>query len=295
MLLAIVPFLLLFLGILAVLIDLATRLSTRWEKVFWLLALVLLAINYRLWITTSSKDRMGLDVLAVMVFSFGCIILFLIPLCVRFMLRSGERRADAAIFSATPFKHSQIDVSDIVFASLAGIVMPLMLFIWFGILARIPGEFVFGLFAFVAVMSAVYGRRMRRSEPTLSLTLSVFGLGCILTLAVAILSALIVFNSAFRIAGNSAYCIQSGQRPAASIFDLSILTMRERHQGSGLGAFYLRNHGLLVVDYPRGRRVFNWSYSARRFKEDSLADSPNLSARPRILCTPRPGGGIGLF
>lgn len=295
MLLAILPFLLLFFGILAVLIDWAIRLSARWEKVFWLLAVVLAAINYRLWITTSGKDRMGLDMLAVLIFGLGCIILFLIPLCVRFLLRPGERRSDAAISSATPWKHFGVDVSDIVFAGLAGIVMPLMLFIWFGILARFPGEFAFALFAFAAAISAVYGRRMRRSEPTLGVTLSALGLGCVLMLAVAAASAFIVFDSAFRTARGNPYCIQSGERPARSIFDLSVLTMRERPQGYWFGVLYLRNHGLLVVDYPRGRQVFNWSYSTRTFKADSLADRPNLSARPRILCTPGPGGGIGLF
>lgn len=106
-----------------------------------------------------------------------------------------------------------------------------------------------------------------------------------LSLAAALASATAVWAEAERTAGGNPYCLQSGNQPVTTLLDASILTFREPRYNSN-GPRYLRNHGLLVVDAPEGRHVFNWSYRKTAFMPESQYDFSTPSARPEVVCIP---------
>ncbi|MCD1266123.1 hypothetical protein B5M44_19450 [Shinella sumterensis] len=181
---------------------------------------------------------------------------------------------------------------NIVFGAVAGLPVPLLLFLKTGIFTRIPGAFLAVALAAAAgilVYQAFAGLKdSRRGRP-----FDAYGCTCLfatmaiaLSLALSYISADVVARKAIDAAAGRPYCLQSGSRTVTSLFDLSILTFRERKQSAGNTPSYLRNHGLLVVKMENGLNVLNWSYHAQDFMTDALAQSPNLSAQPQSLCTP---------
>lgn len=245
---------------------------------FWGLAFSNAVFCY--WLSTeaaSSDDRFGLGVLI----SFAVVVLFLICFVIGAAIsasRSGEKTAKNR-------------PADILSAIIASVPIPLILLFPLGIFARWNGVFVFGLLILLAValtsVAFLVAPGQRESVPS-----DRFGLSCLvlsatlfLSLVIAFASATAVWAEAERIAGRNPYCLQSGGRPVTTMLDASILTFREpKYEGKWPG--YLRNHGLLIVDAPEGRRVFNWSYRKTVFRPESLYDLSNLTERPEILCIP---------
>lgn len=169
----------------------------------------------------------------------------------------------------------------------------LVLLFGIGIFSRWRGDVVFALLTICTAFSlqqAIW-RRRKASRP---LSEDPYSVGCIVlaataaaSIAIAGFTATIVLEEAERSAGRRPYCIQSGARTAGNILDLSLLTFRESRYRGQNGPRFLRNHGLLVVDTGGGQDVLNWSYRNLVFLPESLADHPNLTTRPQVVCKPR--------
>ncbi|QND71667.1 hypothetical protein [Tardiphaga robiniae] len=104
-------------------------------------------------------------------------------------------------------------------------------------------------------------------------------------------STVIVVASAAETAGPDPFCIQvadseSDYRPAASLFDLSELTMWAQRE-SGM---FMQRHAVLVVGSLVSPRLFHWSYRAGKFLEETT----NLSGGFGIACEPRQDFAHGL-
>lgn len=273
---------------------LALRLDRHWEKVFWLLAVVLACVNYRVWTASRFDDRMGLDVALAIVLTSASLLVFSVPLAVRAVAarktRSGSVRSAYSAGEAALTRYS--NASDWLAAILFAAMLPAIFLIWFGLLARMSGMIAITMVAAIALACAAAHRRLAWPDAFLKRICAVGFLAFVTIGLVTAGTAAAVHRSAVEIAAGRPYCIQSGVEPVRNTLDLSILTLREQPVTQhGGGALYLRNHAILVIDDPDGRRVLNWSYGSWTFKGESRFSSPDISSRPEITCSPQSRGG----
>jgi hypothetical protein len=245
---------------------------------FWGGAFSNAVLSYWLSIEAASSDaRFGFGV----VISFAIILLFLICFAIGASITAFRRRRKAVTLRS----------ANVLFAIIAYVPAPLILLFPLGIFARWNGIFAFGLLVLLAATLAslaFLAAPGRRKSPPFDR----FGLSCLtlsatltLSLAIAFASATAVWAEAERTAGRNPYCLQSGDQPVTTMLDASILTFREPRY-DGKSPRYLRNHGLLIVDAPEGRRVFNWSYRKTKFVPESLYDFSGPTEGPEIVCIP---------
>lgn len=283
---------------LAVLVWLALRLDRHWEKVFWLLAVILACVNYRVWTSSRFDDRMGLDVALAIILTAVSLVLFTVPLAVRVAV---VRKAPSAAVKFHPAGAAVLTglskTSDWLAAILLAAILPSMFLIWFGLLARMSGLAAVALVAAMALACAAVYRRLAWWPDAVLKRIFAVGFLTFLTIGlVAAGTAALVLRSAADMAAGRPYCIESGAAPVRTIFDLSILTLRERPVAQhGGGARYLGHHAILAVDDPEGRKVFHWSYGSWAFKEDSRLGNSDTSSAPAIACVPASGTGYSWF
>ncbi|PWK67518.1 hypothetical protein [Aminobacter sp. AP02] len=170
--------------------------------------------------------------------------------------------------------------------------IPVLLF-GLGIFNRWRGDVVFVLLTACAVASlqqAIWRRRGASkplAEDPYSVSCVVVALAATASIALAGFTASVVLEEAQRSANGRPYCIQSGPQTAENALDLSLLTFREPRNRGRNGPRFLKNHGLLVVDTGVGRDILNWSYRNQAFLPESLAEHPNLTTRPQVVCKPQ--------
>ncbi|KQU75377.1 hypothetical protein ASC75_18720 [Aminobacter sp. DSM 101952] len=224
----------------------------------------------------ASDDRLGLARLVASALVFGLVAMFVAG-SMLLLFRAAK----------TPTSHH-----DEILALLAAVPAILMLLFGLGIFSRWRGDVVFALLTACAVLSlqqAIW-RSRKESRP---LSEDPYGIACMVvaatasaSIALAGFTASVVLEKAQRSASGRPYCIQSGARTAGNILDLSLLTFREpRYQGQS-GPNFLRNHGLLIVDSGVRYDMQNWSYRSQAFLPESLAEHPNPTTRPQVVCEP---------
>jgi hypothetical protein len=114
-----------------------------------------------------------------------------------------------------------------------------------------------------------------------------------------VLNVLAVTQSAWRIAGDSRYCIQVADgenryKPARTLFDLSVL----RLWGTQERGIYFSHHAILVVDRESNlQQRFQWSYWRQQLMPGFVPGLRNEEAEgygSAVTCEPRPGfvGGL---
>lgn len=267
---------------------LARRLDHRWTKVFWLFSLLLAFINFRIWTTAEFDDRFGLGVLLAMSFSLASILFFAISSFVR----------TPAVYVSPPLEPSlavsrgRLSASDVAFGLLAGAIFPIVFLFWFGALARASGLWIFVVLALIALCAAglalVHGRLQTGYALAFWAVLSATLAG---SLIYAYKGARDIAGIAAATAAGNPYCVQSGDKPVETVFDLSILTLRQNPHRSG---GYLGYHAVLVIDRAGERTILNWSYRAHEFRDNSPIRGGAGSAGPKVFCRPVADGGISL-
>lgn len=252
-----------------------------WDKVWWISGLLLGKIVVSSWFSDYGDDRLGFGPLLTLLFTIAVCLLFVLPMLIRIVRRQHHYYSELEADDAGRRK------ADWTFAFLANAVtLPLLLF-WFPVFARFNGTFTFGLLTSLALLSGLHWILGSRSplqyatRGTGRLFSGTFSLTLIASLIYALYSALHVATEAKSVSAGRAYCLQSGSKPAESLFDLSILTFRQPYTGG-----YLKNHGLLVIATDVNPEVFNWSYRANAFVKNALTQHPNESSRPTLTCEP---------
>lgn len=181
---------------------------------------------------------------------------------------------------------------DAIAAALACGPPVLILLFGYGIFSRWDGGVVFLLLATVTLASAqqaafpsrkAWGPRPPALCRLIGITLALVVGGSI---SFAYFTATVVADQAARVSQGRPYCLQSGDRAAEGLLDLSLLTFREPYH-SGNGPLFLRNHGLLVIDGADGQEILSWSYRNLTFLPSPPASRPSPAERPTIVCVPK--------
>jgi len=123
-----------------------------------------------------------------------------------------------------------------------------------------------------------------RALPLLRATLSGFGTGLLICLALEVGIAKSAMREAKRLAAGRPYCLQSAEhgpdyQVVLSLLDLSGLTMHAKADS----LVYLQHHAVLVID---GREPLHWSYNRLTFLPPD-----GRTTTPVIHCDPEPDFG----